>query len=255
MNELPLYIDIHNDIKNKISSGEYPENFPLPAERTLSSIYRVSRSTVRHALDKLEKEGIIFKAHGNGNFVKPQIFEQQLRQFYSFTDSLKNAGIIITNQIIDYEIINADESLEEKLGCGKEEAFHKITRLRSAKKYPLMIETTFLPRSRFYHMDIEYLQTHSLYVYLRERYNMNVTRGKETLFPVIPKIRERALLCIPPNVPCTIIERQSYEEDVLIEYTKSIVRGDKYKFTAELYIGNEVGATKVENSRNEKGTV
>ena len=39
---------------------------------------------------------------------------------------------------------------------------------------------------------------------------------------------------ISSNVPCTLLERYSYEGNVLIEYTKSIVRGDKYAFRIEL---------------------
>lgn len=47
---------------------------------------------------------------------------------------------------------------------------------------------------------------------------------------------ERALLQISANTPCILLERFSYEKDVLSEYTKSIVRGDKYTFQIEFQI-------------------
>ena len=73
----------------------------------------------------------------------------------------------------------------------------------------------------------------SLYEFLRSRYGFHADRASETLRPVMPRPDERALLCISANTPCMLLERFSYEGVVLIEYTKSIVRGDKYTFQVE----------------------
>lgn len=235
----PLYMDIYTDIVKNIRSGVWDENMPLPAERTLCRLYHVSRTTVRRALEHLERDNYIFKKHGNGNFVKPQVFEQPLLQFYSFTDTLKNDGIIIKNTIIEYEVGQPPAEILQDPRCQPGELFYKLTRLRSASDYSLMLETTYLPKSRFYHLDIEWLEKHSLYDYLKEQYNMMVEHGSEVFYPVIPSTKERLLLSIPANLPCMAIERFSYEKDSLVEYTKSIVRGDKYKFKVELAsIGN-----------------
>lgn len=51
--------------------------------------------------------------------------------------------------------------------------------------------------------------------------------------PVMPRPDERTLLNISANTPCMLLERFSYESTALIEYTKSIVRGDKYTFQVE----------------------
>ena len=112
--------------------------------------------------------------------------------------------------------------------------FHKLLRLRSARTYPLMLETTFLPQSRFLTLDTEALSCGSLYEFLREQYNFHADRATEKFRPVMPRSEERTLLHISSNVPCTLLERYSYEGNALIEYTKSIVRGDKYAFRIEL---------------------
>ncbi|MFP3154628.1 GntR family transcriptional regulator [Lachnospiraceae bacterium ZAX-1] len=229
-----LYMDVYNDIVSKIRPGIWEENSPLPAERKLCQIYHVSRSTVRRALKQLEQENYIFKKHGNGNFVKPHIFEQPLAQFYSFTDTLKNDGIIIENAIVDYDVSLPSHELIKSIHCAPTEWFHKLTRLRSAKEYPLMLETTYLPKSRFSQIDIDWLQNHSLYQYLNQQYNMRVDGGFEAFYPIVPNTKERLLLHIPANQPCMAIERFTYENDAIIEYTKSIVRGDKYKFKVGL---------------------
>ena len=56
----------------------------------------------------------------------------------------------------------------------------------------------------------------------------------ETFRPVIPTSCQCHLLGITPKIPCTLLERFSYEEGILVEYTYSIVRGDKYVFRVDL---------------------
>ena len=63
-----------------------------------------------------------------------------------------------------------------------------------------------------------------------------VEETEETFQPVMPRADEKNLLHISSSTPCTLLERFSYENDDLVEFTKSIVRGDKYVFRSELII-------------------
>ena len=162
------------------------------------------------------------------------MFIQPLTKAYSFTDTLKNDNVIIQNRIIDYNKESADSALSRITGHSEKSVFHKLVRLRSAKDYPLMLETTYLPTARFIRLSLETIENGSLYDYLRKNYNFRADKIKETLRPIIPQAKERKLLQISSKVPCILLERFSYEDDLLIEYTRSIVRGDKYIFQANL---------------------
>jgi len=231
-----LYVRVCQQIFDSIvMSSEYAENSPLPSERFLCEKYHVSRSTVRQALEKLQDDGYIYTIRGNGSFIKPQVFEQNLTTFYSFTDELKNSNVIIQNEIMAYELIQLDMVLASRLGHDKKSYFHKLIRLRSAKDYPLMVETTYLPKSRFHKIDTSYLMNHgSLYSYLREKYDFHAERAVETFRPILPNANEKELLQISSNMPCILLERFSYEEGMINEYTQSTVRGDKYIFKVDL---------------------
>lgn len=213
-----------------IQAGEYPENMPLPAERSLCETYHVSRTTIRQALLMLKNADIIYSIPGHGTYVKPQVFTQPLTRFYSFTDTLKSSNILIKNDIIICELVYADRSLAKNTGFAEGSPFHKLIRLRSAREYPLMLETTFLPKSRFIRLDVEALSHGSLYEFLQTNYNFRVDKAHETIRPVMPTPEENTLLQLSMNTPCILLERFSYEEGLLAEYTKSIVRGDKYIF-------------------------
>lgn len=236
MQSVPLYLEISEKILSSIQMGEYPENSPLPSERSLSEKYHVSRSTIRQALDKLKQDDIVYTVHGNGSFIKPQVFHQPLTKFYSFTDELKNSNILIHNTVVQYNITSSEAFVCSRFSMPANSAFHRIVRLRSARDYPLMLETTYLPQSRFIKIDSSILEQHSLYQYLKEKYAFNPDRATEKFCPIIPTPAERELLQISQTIPCMLLERYSYEEDCLIEYTRSVIRGDKYIFTVDFSI-------------------
>lgn len=234
MSARPLYLDVYEQILQAIRTGKYHENMPLPPERTMCEAYHVSRFTIRQALAMLKENGVVYSVHGMGTFVKPRVYTQPLSGFYSFTDTLKNDHVLMENRIVQYELRPASPALQEKTGCPAGEIFHELVRLRSAQTYPLMLETTYLPRSRFLTLDLDVLAQESLYAYLRTRYRFTADRATETLRPILASSAERELLQIPTTIPCMLLERCTYENDMVIEYTRSVVRGDKYIFRIDL---------------------
>ncbi len=234
MGSTPLYIQIYKSILASIKNGTYKENTALPSERELCEKYFVSRSTIRQTISLLKDSDLVYAVHGKGNFIKPQVFVQPLTKVYSFTDTLKSDNVIIQNKIIEYTKEELDCTLAKITQYDENSLFHKLTRLRCAKDYPLMIETTYLPTARFIRLDIERIESGSLYDYLRKTYDFNANNMKETLRPIIPRSNEKQLLQISSSTPCMLLERFSYEDDLLIEYTRSIVRGDKYIFQVNL---------------------
>lgn len=64
---IPLYVQLMNILIEKIESS-MEENEKLDSEREICKKYAVSRTTVREALDELEKNNYIYKVQGKGNF-------------------------------------------------------------------------------------------------------------------------------------------------------------------------------------------
>lgn len=67
-NEL-MYITLKNDIMRKIYEGIYKDGETIPSERIIADNYKMSRDTVRKALELLEKDGIIHRKLGKGTVV------------------------------------------------------------------------------------------------------------------------------------------------------------------------------------------
>lgn len=62
----PAYIQLANQIKNKILTGELSVGDRLPTERELSETANISRGTIKRAYDELSHEGILERKQGSG---------------------------------------------------------------------------------------------------------------------------------------------------------------------------------------------
>ena len=80
----PIYIQIVNQIKAMIMSGELSPGDALPSMRNLAMQMRVSLITTKRAYEELERDGFIETYTGRGSFVKAQnpefLREENLRQ-------------------------------------------------------------------------------------------------------------------------------------------------------------------------------
>lgn len=66
---VPLYQQIEQIIKEKISQGEWPPGTKIPSQRKLADIFEVNRSTVTAALDELTAQGLLEGKRGGGTIV------------------------------------------------------------------------------------------------------------------------------------------------------------------------------------------
>lgn len=68
-NDIPIYLQIIENIKMQIINKEYNAGDKLPSVRELSVLYAVNPNTIQKALGELEEIGLIFTERTNGKFV------------------------------------------------------------------------------------------------------------------------------------------------------------------------------------------
>lgn len=68
-NNIPLYAEVYELLKNRICTGVYPKGSKLPSKRILAESLGVSLITVVHALELLCDEDYIASRERSGNFV------------------------------------------------------------------------------------------------------------------------------------------------------------------------------------------
>jgi len=65
----PLYVKIHDNLKDRIVAGEWVQGAMLPSENELCEFYNIARGTIRKILAALENEGYIRRERGRGTFI------------------------------------------------------------------------------------------------------------------------------------------------------------------------------------------
>ena len=67
----PIYLQIMEQIKQRVAVGDWAEGQPIPSIRQLAVDLQVSVITVKRAYLELEREGVIVTQQGRGSQVAP----------------------------------------------------------------------------------------------------------------------------------------------------------------------------------------
>jgi GntR family transcriptional regulator len=232
----PLYLQLKRWIVDAIERGEISPGDALPSERDLAARVDVSRVTVRKALLHLVKEGVLVQRHGSGTFVAPQTqrVEQSLSQLTSFTEDMARRGMAVRAEWLDKGLYYPSPEETIILGLSADDQVARISRLRLTGDMPLAIERASLSMRVL--PDPEAI-TDSLYKHL-DRHGNRPVRAIQRIRAANLGAEDAALLKVPEGSAGLNIERTSYlASGRVIEYTRSIYRGDTYDFVAELRIG------------------
>ncbi|MBR2595507.1 MAG: GntR family transcriptional regulator [Solobacterium sp.] len=91
---IPIYSQIHDQIRDQIISGVLQAEEPLPSIRNLARDLRISVITTKRAYDELEKEGLIYTVAGKGCFVAEKnlelMREENLRRMEAAMEEIRS---------------------------------------------------------------------------------------------------------------------------------------------------------------------
>lgn len=231
----PLYEQIYQLLRNKISDGQLRPGDLLPSEAELVEQYQVSRATVRQALDELVSDGLIQRKQGRGTFVSPHRVEQGLVRIVSFTEDMKQRGLEPGTKLRSAELIPASDILARHLEIPVDEPLARIERLRLADGEPMSIEMSYLVHRYCPGILEQDYTTQSLRKMLEDRYGIRFSSARQSIRAVSATKDIAKALSVKDNAALLYIERISYTEyDVPIEYLRLYHRGDRYTLYSEL---------------------
>ena len=232
---LPLYRRIEADLRDRIRAGELAPGVQVETELELMERYGVSRATVRQALGGLIALGTLEVRRGLGTYVAAPRFEHTIGGFYSFSREIERHGLQPGTTVLELRTESAPDDVAEALDVAPGTAMVSLRRLRLAGPDPLVVETSYLPARRFPGLETVDFSTVRLYDTLMHRYGCRPTRARETFEPVLLTADEAALLDQRRGEPALRVERTAFDQDDLpIEFCRSTVRGDRYRYSVEL---------------------
>ncbi|GKQ43262.1 GntR family transcriptional regulator [Companilactobacillus sp. RD055328] len=228
-------------LRYKVISKLSP-NEKLPSERELVQQYKVSRTTVRNALEELEVLGYVYRQHGRGTFVsyRPQNVTN-LANTFSFSERMKEMGIQTKTKILFLKEKAAKEYQAKMLRIEVGAPIYELKRIRYADGEPMIVERTYLNKEIFDDLSLKRIEHRSLYDVFTEDFDIKIFSADETCTATLANADNNKLLDIPVGSPSLRIERLTSDTDSrIVEFTLSIARADKFTYhIRQYYQGNK----------------
>jgi GntR family transcriptional regulator len=233
--EIPYYLQIYGELKDRIETQAYKPNEMLPSENELAEEFNVTRITVRNAIKRLKDEGKIYTKKGKGSFVNPPKIVQDLYKVYSFGREFDEKGYTLESTVIEAYIDKCSGTVQKNLQLQAEDFVFTIRRIRKLDNIPVIAEVSYLPAKLIPGVTIEEVQGTPIYDLLEKKYKLNIIKAKEYLDPAVADEYYSGLLEVEIGTPLFSTERVTYTNgDRPIDYRRCIIRSDKFRFSVEL---------------------
>src|SRR5699024_10212385 len=229
---VPLYYQLKEKLLSDIKNGDYKLGDAIPTEKDLSSMFVISRTTVRQAINELVQEGWLYREKSKGTFVtKPKINQSFVQALGSFNEQMEKLGKRPSTQLLELKVISVPDCVLNKLNLNKNDKVIYMHRKRYADEIPIVMVETFLPYNKCQFILDYDLENFSLYPLLRNYEKTEIHKIHRYIEAVIAEDYDVDNLNISVNNAIqlfTSIAYSAYEEP--IEYSIARYRGDQNVF-------------------------
>lgn len=225
---VPLYLQIAEDIKAKIQKGELKSNSRIPTELELSDQYRVSRITIRKALELLVDEEILVRKQRIGTFVSNKKMSRSLNNFMGFSQSCEISGNKAGTRFLSAELVKAMPSDMRLLQLEEDDKVIRIRRLRFCNDVPVILEENHFPKKYAYLLAEDL--SGSLHQILSE-HGITLCNGSKTIGVCYATREEAKHLEIKENDALILSKDVAYDTNgEPVYYGKEIINADRYEY-------------------------
>ena len=227
---LSKYLQIYEDLKQKIERKEIPSHTFLPSENELMTLYHSSRDTIRKSLSLLQQNGYIHTSKGKGSLVldleKIAFPVAGLTSFKELSHTLPGDVMTIVHC---FEKIPVTTYLKKELYMQKGDVYH-IERIRDIDGEKIILDIDYINAQVIPHLTKEIVQDF-IYEYIENDLGLKVSFAKKEITVIQASDQEKELLDMDGFDLLVCVKSYTYLEDAtLFQYTESKHRPDKFRF-------------------------
>jgi DNA-binding GntR family transcriptional regulator len=224
---------VQEELRQAIFSGAYTPGSQLPTEAELGEMLGASRTVVREALRILEEDGLIFRRHGVGTFVRKHQILKNLNINYGITEMIQLAGLVPGTKHLAVRQDTADEEIAMQLNVPVETAVITLERVRTADNKPVVysLDTFAETLLRGAPFDPDRLLTESVYTILENEFGHTIDYGVARLLPAsAPKPIARHLALAPGSLVLYLVQTDYSALDEPLLYSREYHLPDAFDF-------------------------
>jgi len=228
------YQQVFSSLRAQITSGVYSPGDFLPPEPELEKQFKVSRTTVRRAVEMLRVEGLVHVQQGRGTTIASwESLPQQLNHVTSFSETLRASGKRARNKKLSVETIPAGSTLASELNVPEDEELFRLRRLVVVDDRPISVMTNHLVARYFPKLAVDDRWVPSLYRFLEDNYGLTITTALDRLSARLATEEEARLLGLKRPAALLIDHRISTDQRGPFESMESIVDATRHEFSVQ----------------------
>ncbi|HTW61370.1 MAG TPA: GntR family transcriptional regulator [Terracidiphilus sp.] len=195
----PIYRQIQNALRRRIDSGQLKPGYPVPSERELARLHKVSLMTARHALSEMARDGIVERRHGAGTFVAPP--RVQFNKLLGYTEQMASLGLTANSRVVTCGIVTREHEIAARLGMAPTARLGKVERVRLAGDEPVALETCYWSADEYPNLVDAPLERVSLFGLMEREFGVGLAYSDEEIDATDADVRLADILAITRGSP------------------------------------------------------
>ncbi len=195
---VPLHHQVFLVLQDEIAEGRYAPGEALPGEEDLAGLFKVSRVTIRAALETLNALGLIERRQGVGTFVR-ELSKPEPLTVPMVDLATRNREIVRTTRahVVEYGFQPAPRHVRSHFQAQPDDMFQRAVRIRYMRNRPIMQVTTYIPEAIGRQFGPKEMEGGSLYAIL-QRFGITFASGEQvvTAAAADPVVAERLNVAI-----------------------------------------------------------
>lgn len=230
---VPLYFQISRRLEDAIDRGDLVPGERVPTEFELAETLRISRPTIRRAIEELVAKGLLTRKRGVGTRVTDRQVHRRVA-LTSLFDDLTAAGRRPSTEVLLFEPDCVNRHAAHMLGLPPAERLVHCERLRLADDVPLAVLSNWLP-PRFAGLTAEALAGQSLYR-LMAAYNGRPAVAKQRITAKAATPAQARLLRIAGHTPLISMQRTAFDSaGTIVEFSDHVYRAEHYSIDVTVF--------------------
>jgi GntR family transcriptional regulator len=222
------YLEIAEDLRRRLASGELPAGRVLPSESELGRAYAASRVTVRKALEVLREEGLVDARQGFGWFSAAPPVEQTLGRLGTIEAQLAESGRSSQRRILEFRFTAARSHVRRVLGADR---VLEVRRINVVDDVPFARVTVWCPAELGRGLslaDVERATFHELL-------DVELGGATQTITAAALAPADADVLSVPAGSPALVVERVTRDvSGTPVLLSEHVLVGHLARFVVEL---------------------
>jgi DNA-binding GntR family transcriptional regulator len=231
----PAYHQLEDWLVGRIRSGELAAGAALPPEREIAAQLGISRMTVRQALDRPVRDGLLVRNRGAGTTVGRPMLVGERGRLSGISDVVARQGRDSVTTVLALDELEPPRDIARELDLESGAAAIRLRRVRRVDDEPFSLETSWLHPTACAALVGTDLNGRSLFEALTNECGLDLAEARESVTATTLDPFEADQLTLDPGAPAFRVRRTTLDgRGGVIEVVSSVIRADRFSFEASI---------------------